>query len=324
MKNLPKLTDIDVKDKRVIVRMDLDIPQEDSSRIEVSLPTLKFLLERNCKIVIIGHKGRPERSPEGKSDPKLSVLPFKERIENLLNVKDKITVLENLRFDPREEKNDLEFAKELAKNGEFFVNEAFASSHRNHASIVSLPKLLPHAAGLRFTQEVKNLSKVFENPKSPVIAIISGVKDDKLSYIDGFLKFCDKILIGGRLPDYIFDASPLRKNKKVVVGSLIADKEDLSLHSIEDFEREIAKAATLVLSGPLGKYEEEGHRQATQRVLKAVAKSSAFKVAGGGDTQKAINMFKLKDKFDWISVGGGAMLEFLASGTLPGIEALLQ
>lgn len=324
MKNLPKLTDADIKDKRVIVRMDLDTPESDISRIEVSLPTLKFLLERNCEIVIIGHKGRPERSPEGKPDPNLSVLPFKEKIENLLNVKNKITVLENLRFDPREEKNDSEFAKELAKNGEFFVNEAFASSHRNHASIVGLPKFLPHAAGLRFAQEIKNLSKVFENPKSPVVAIISGIKDDKLGYIEGFLKFCDKILIGGRLPDYIYDASPLRKNKKVVVASLIADKQDLTLHSIEDFEKEILKAGTVVLSGPLGKYEEEGHRQATQRTFKAIVKSSAFKVAGGGDTQKAIKMFNLEDKFDWISVGGGAMLEFLASGTLPGIEALLQ
>lgn len=320
MKNFPKLTDVDIKDKRVIVRMDLDTPQDDLSRIEVSLPTLKFLLKRNCEIVVIGHKGRPQ----GKSDPSLSVLPFKEKIESLLPVKGKLTVLENLRFDPREEKNDLEFAKELAKNGEFFVNEAFASSHRNHASIVGLPKILPHAAGLRFTQEVENLSKILKNPKSPVVAIISGVKDDKLSYIEGFLKFCDKILIGGRLPDYVHDSSPLRKNKKVIVASLIADKEDLSLHSIEDFEKEIAKAATLVLSGPLGKYEEEGHRQATERTFKAVIKSSAFKVAGGGDTEKAINMFNLKDKFDWISVGGGAMLEFLGSGTLPGIEALLE
>ncbi len=324
--NIPSLKDsnFDFNGKRVLVRLDLDIPEEDISRLEASLPTLNLLLEKNCLITVIGHKGRPK----GKKDPSLSVLPFKDKIEKLLNVKDKIKILENLRFNEGEEKNDPEFAKSLAQNQDFFVNEAFAVSHREHASIVEIPKFLPHAAGLRFSQEVKNLTKVFDSqvgkPNQPVVAIISGVKDDKLKYIEEFLKFADKILIGGRLPDYIHDASPLHKNPKVLVGGLIADKEDISLHTIENFENEIAKAKTIVLSGPLGKFEEEGHSQGTQRIFKAIAKSDAYKVAGGGDTQKAINLLHLKDKFDWISVGGGAMLEFLSYHTLPGIKALLE
>lgn len=321
--NLPKLSDTDLSDKKVIVRLDLDTPKNDLSRLETSLPTLKFLLEKNCKIVVIGHKGRPEGSPEGKPDPELSILHFKDEIEKLLHSKDKITVLENLRFDKGEEANDLKFAEKIAENGDFFVNEAFASSHRKHASIVSLPKLLPHAAGFRFVEEVENLSKVLKNPKHPIVIIISGVKDDKLQYIENFSRFADRILIGGRLPDYIHDSSPLRKNSKVIVASLIADKEDLSVHSIEQFEGEIANAQTIVVSGPLGKFEEEGHRQGTQRVFEAVVNSNSFKIAGGGDTEVAINLLHLKEKFDWISVGGGAMLEFLAKGTLPGIEALL-
>jgi phosphoglycerate kinase len=181
---------------------------------------------------------------------------------------------------------------------------------------------LPHAAGLRFHEEVRNLSMVFENPKRPVVMGISGVKDDKLSYIKDFLKVADKILIGGRLPEYIHDSSELHKNPKVVVANLMADKEDITIHSVEKFEEEIGKAGTIVLSGPMGKFEEEGHRQGTKRVFEAVAFGQAFKVAGGGDTQSAIKMFGLNEKFDWISVGGGAMLTFLAKGTLPGIEAL--
>ncbi|HEX6977256.1 MAG TPA: phosphoglycerate kinase [Patescibacteria group bacterium] len=319
--NIPNIKDtaIDISGKKVLVRLDLDTPEGDLTRLEASLSTLNFLLEKNCQVTVIGHKGRPTGN-----DPSLSVLPFKDEIEKLLNVKDKIEVLENLRFNGGEEKNDLEFAKSLAQNQDFFVNEAFASSHRSHASIVALPSLLPHAAGIRFSQEVENLSKVFEDSKRPVVVIISGVKDDKVKYVEEFLKMADMILIGGRLPDYIHDASPLRKNPKVIVAGLIADKEDISLHAIEDFEKEIAKAKTIVLSGPLGKFEEEGHRQGTQRVFKAVVESDAYKVAGGGDTERAISLLSLKEKFDWVSVGGGAMLEFLSYHTLPGIKALLQ
>jgi phosphoglycerate kinase len=317
MINLPRLTDA-VSNKKVIVRLDLDMPDGDFSRLESALSTLKFLKEKNCKIVVIGHKGRPE----GKVDPSLSILPFKQKIKDLLGGYE-IEVLENLRFNPGEEKNDPQFAKELASHGEFFVNEAFAVSHREHASIVGLPKLLPHAAGIRFAEEVENLSKILDNPTKPLLMIISGVKDDKLKYINNFLKFADKILVGGRLPDYIHDTSPLRKNPKVLVAGLIADKEDISIHSIEQFEREIAPAGTVVISGPLGKFEEEGHRAGTKRVLEAVTNSGGFKVAGGGDTEAAINLLGLKDKFDWISVGGGAMLEFLATSALPGITALV-
>jgi phosphoglycerate kinase len=230
--------------------------------------------------------------------------------------------LENLRFNPSEEKNDQEFAKSLASGQDFFVNEAFAVSHREHASIVSLPKLLPHAAGLRFTEEVENLSKVLSNPKKPVVMVISGLKDDKLAYMEDFLKLGDKILIGGRLPDYIHDTSPLRTNEKVIVGDLMADKEDITIHTMEKFETEIVSAGTIVVSGPLGKFEEEGHRQGTKRILDAIANCPAFKVAGGGDTESAIKLLNLTDKFNWVSIGGGAMLEFIAKGTLPGIIAL--
>jgi phosphoglycerate kinase len=278
---------------------------------------MKYLLDKNCSLTVIGHKGRPE----GKPDPSLSVLGFKKILEDMLNVKDRIVVLENLRFDSGEEANDFEFAKKLASHGDFFVNEAFATSHRVHSSIVSLPKLLPHAAGLRFVAEVENLSKIFENPRRPVVVLISGVKEEKLSYIEPFKRFADKILVSGRLPKFLEGAEP---SGRVVIARLTADGGDITVKSMEIFENEIAGAGTIVVSGPMGRFEEEGHRQGTERVLTAVSNSSAFKLAGGGDTTNAINMFNLVEKFDWISVGGGAMLDFLANHTLPGIEALIN
>ena len=139
--------------------------------------------------------------------------------------------------------------------------------------------------------------------------------------MEDFKKIADKILVGGRLPDYLpedFD------DKKIIVAKLIMDKEDITIHSIEKFEDEISKAGTIVVAGPMGKSEEEGHLTGTNRVFKAIANSEAYKLAGGGETEGIISTLGLTNKFDWISIGGGASLEFLAKGTLPGIEALLN
>jgi 3-phosphoglycerate kinase len=329
MINLPKLTDLDVAGKRVLLRLDLDTnPDPDDLRIKSSTETLDYLKEKGAKIIIIAHRGRPK----GKIDKQslASQSPGESLSLKLFQpIFDKwgARVEENLRFDPGEESNDPEFAKKMASLGDCYVNEAFASSHREHTSIVGLPKLLPHAAGFRFIKEVENLSKVLENPKRPVVFLLSGVKEDKLSYLEGIKKFADKILVGGRLPDYMGDEKLISvklraESEKVMVGNLNQDKEDITLNTIDIFIKEIKKAGTIVVSGPLGKYEDEGHRQGTERVFKGVAASSAFRVAGGGDTEKAITVLNLSNGFDWISVGGGAMLEFLVNGTLPGIKAL--
>ena len=327
---LPKLEDLDVSGKRVLVRVDLDYKQEDiGNRRQVALlPTLEYLADKTSKVILIGHRGRPD----GKEDESLSLKSEGERLEVFLKTKwgeDKVGrlnmfIMENLRFNPGEEVNDEHYTEHLAEEADAYVNEAFGTSHRKHASIVGLPKLLPHAAGLHFVKEVENLSRVLEKPKRPFIAIISGAKEDKLIYLDGLKKLVDKILIAGRLSEYLKDTRYKIQDKKLVVASLLPDKEDITIRSQELFKKEIVKAGTIVVSGPMGKFEDEGHRQGTQRVLEAVAESRAFKVAGGGDTQRAISMFGLEDKFDWISVGGGSMLEFLAKGTLPGIQALLN
>lgn len=314
MINLPKITDIDLSGKKVILRLDLDLKEfdPDDLRIKSSIKTLDFLKEKNCSITIIAHRGRPE----GKFDENLSLKPF-EAYFNKWNAK----LEENLRFDKGEEENDLEFAKKLASFGDVFINGSFASSHRNHASIVTLPKLLPFAFGFRFIEEIENLSKIFENPKRPIVTILSGIKKDKIKYLAGLEAISDKVLIGGRLPDYLGDntTSVRSQSGKIIIGNLVMDKEDVTLNTIERFEKEILGAGTIFLSGPLGKYEEEGHRQGTERIFKAIASSRSYKIAGGGDTEKAISLLNLESKFDWISVGGGAMLEFLVNRTLPAI-----
>jgi phosphoglycerate kinase len=325
--NLPKIEDLDFQNKKVLLRADLDVDvsKDGLGRLEALLPTLKMLAEKASKITIIGHRGRPG----GTETKKLSLEPVSAALEKLLIQelgKEKVKNLdllmaENLRFENGETENDEHYAEHLSGEGEVFVNEAFAASGGKHASIVRLPKLLPSAAGLHFVQEVENLEKVLNNPKKPVLVIIGGIKKDKLDYLENFKKFADKILIAGRLPDYMPEDI---NDNRLLVARLIMNKEDITIHSIEKFEEEISKAGTIVVAGPMGKFEEEGHTQGTKRVFEAIVNSQAYKLAGGGETQKIISTLGLTKKFDWISVGGGASLEFLAKGTLPGIEALLN
>lgn len=348
--NLPTLNSLNFEAKKVILRLDLDIKLnsrelEKIPRLQNSLPTISAIFSKAEKILLIGHAGRPE----GKFVSELSLKPlisffkmnmggakfieFTPESQNLesaknefLSSKNKLYLLENLRFWIDEEKNSLEFAKQLADFGNVYVNDSFASSHRSHASTSTLPKLIKNkgglcAIGIRFEEELVNLDKVITNPKRPVISIISGVKKDKLKYLEGIKKISDKVLIAGRLPKY-FEQQP---DDKLIVGKLIPDKEDLTVHSVELFENEISNAGTIIVSGPMGKFEDNGHRLATERILNSIAKNiTAFKLAGGGDTQCALDMFGLSDKFNWISSGGGAMLTYLSTGTLPAIEALIN
>lgn len=344
MFNLPKITDFDVTSKKVIVRGDLDISEltTEDLRLKSLIPTLKYLQEKKARIILVGHRGRPE----GKIDNKFSLKPVADILEKMLSVKinfvfdiagleakeevgklqdGQIMMLENLRFDSREESNNEDFARGLASLGEIYVNEAFSVCHRSHASIVGIPKFLPSYAGLNLSSEIENLSKVF-NPERPLVILISGVKDDKLKMIEPLSNLADKVLVGGRLPDFLGDNTESVRTQigKVIIGNLSMDKEDITLNTIEKFKEEISKAKTIVLAGVLGRYEDEGHAQGTKAVFDAVANSTAFKIVGGGDSLAAIAKYNLTEKFNWVSVGGGAMLEFLTKKTLVGIEALLH
>ncbi len=332
---LPKLSGVQLAGKDVIVRGDLDT-EILNTRLAAVIETTKYILEKGAKrVVVMGHRGRPHFAKATRGNA-LSLENLVRFLEEGLGEKvgfiddvcgqigdrnEKVILLENLRFWKEEDENNAEFARTLSKFGEVYVNEAFATSHRNSASIVGLPKLMKEkVCGLRFEKEIENLGRAFLNPKRPVVILMGGAKEDKIPYIESLAKIADKILVGGRLPKFLEDF----RNDKVVVAKLNQDGEDITVASIERFEKEIEGAGTVVAAGPLGRFEDVGQRLGTERVFGAIAKSSAYKIAGGGDTESAIKALGLEDKFDWISVGGGAMLELLATGTLPGIEALVH
>lgn len=344
MQKLPKLEELKLANEKVIVRMDLDVPEDDDTRLIDALPTLKYLAEKNCEIVILGHLGRPE----GKVVEGLSLMPVSKRLEKLLQkelgdvgmAKLHMHMAENLRFDPGEEANDAKFAEHLAELGEFYINEAFAVSHRKHASLDALPRLSKFAgkkaAGLRFQQEVEKLSGVTQDPARPLVVVLGGAKSDKLDHLPKLVGLADAVLVGGRLPYYVDEGAYGRHTEfvtnakvlealtspKVRLARLVPDNEDITLHSVEGFEQTIASAKTLVLAGPLGKFEEDGHMLGTKRVFEACANATAYKVVCGGDTQAAVDKLGLTREFDWISVGGGAAIEYITHKTLPGISAL--
>jgi len=342
MINLPKLQDFNFKGKKTLVRLDLDIPAEDDFRLKAELPTIRFLSNQEAKMILMGHFGRPE----GRVVEKLSLKPIALKIAKLLNLKfkienlkntfkiddflafslsEKLLFLENLRFYPGEEKNDLNFAQKLAKLGDFYVNEAFATSHREHASIVGIPKFLPHCAGFNFTKEVENLSKVLENPQKPVVFVIGGAKPEtKLPLVTEFAKKTDWVLVGGLLPTCSKFKIQSSKFKNIIWGELNKEGLDIDEKSIKKFKDIIKTAGTIVWNGPMGKFEEKKWEEGTRKVAEAIAQSSAFKVVGGGDTIAALNRFNLFSKIDFVSLGGGAMLEYLAKGNLPGIQAIVN
>lgn len=351
MVNLPDLRNFDLAGKRVLVRVDFDVPlveqeskrveeQEwvvgDGTRIENALPTIKYLLSVGAKIVLLSHLGRPE----GEIVQELSLRPVAESLATILErrntvkredgwqIGEEIFLRENLRFNPGEEANSLEFSRQLAPLGDFYINDAFAVSHREHASIVSLPKLLPHAAGLSLLREVEVLSGVLENHKRPIVVILGGTKEDKLEIIPGLSRFADYILMGGKLSKLMVNGKWLMVDKKkIVTGELNKEGKDITLETVEKFSELIGKAGTVIWAGPMGQYEEGdmGHGtwdMGTREIGKRVVESGAFTVIGGGDTEAALTKFGLVEKIDFVSSGGGAMLEFLANGDLPGLKAL--
>lgn len=340
---LPSLKDLNLTGKTVLLRTDYDVPLDqdgrvaDASRIEDSLPTIKYLISQKAKIIIVAHLNRPG----GKVVKGLSLKPVAEKLNLLLGRKvhlssqvlgektdravkelrpKEILLLENLRFDSREVENEKGFAKRLASLAEVYINDAFAVSHRRHASVVGVPRHLPSAAGLDLIKEVDTLTNVLQKPRRPVVVILGGVKRSKTEAAKKMLDWADSILVGGKL--VLYDGIPKLLGKEKVSGHLKRRGEDINAESIKKFEEVIAKAGTIIWSGPMGAYEKEEFSQGTRKIAQAVVDSGAYTVVGGGDTEAALTKFGLVEKIDYISSGGGAMLFFLSKGTLPGIEAI--
>lgn len=342
---LPTLQELDITGKRVLLRLDLDVEIDKDTdkevfnnfRLKSSIQTFKYLIERRCaKIIVLGHRGRPRGI-----SPSLSLRPVGEALAEILKLelgeeminKGHIFVRENLRFDVGEEENSREFAKELACQGDVYVNDAFGASHRKQASIVALPEQFKSksesgikkvAAGFHLIEEVNTLGKVLENPKSPVVFVLGGGKLDKVLLVDKVLDHADLVLVGGVLPQKIQSYCRDKDGKMCVVAARLGSSNDeITPDSTHNFVEIIKKAGTIVWNGPMGDIDR-GYWDGTKAIGDAIAESNAFKVVGGGDTIRALQKLKLLGKMDYISTGGGAMLEFLASGSLPGLEVLVN
>lgn len=318
------ITQENIQNKRVLLRADLDVPikegrVENDYRLRALLPTLKFCLQYAQKTVVIGHLGRPEGA-----DLAFSLAPVVETLKSLLNQdiqllpsgispgegwkgESPLVVMENLRFDPREEKIDRGFASELSQDADVYVYEAFAT-YRDSTGLTLIPEVLPTFTGFRFDEEVATLKKVLQNPLRPTLLLASGAKLDKLEIIKQISPKFDQTLLGGLF------AKPEDRTP---------DGQDLNEQATSLFTKAISEAKTIVMNGPLGKYEDGTHSKATQAVFQAMIGSKAFTVVGGGDTLAAIPFLGLSyASFSFVSTGGGAMLEFLVSGTHPLLEVL--
>lgn len=310
-----------ISGKKVLLRLDVDVPIENGKvtedfRLRAGIPTLKLCIENASKVIVIGHLGRPAGV-----DSVFSLNPVREWFRQ--NGFPQIELLENLRFDPREEAGDISFAKELAGLGEVFVNEAFAS-YRPSASTTILPTLLPHCAGLRFAKEVEKLTEAREHPQKPFIAIMGGAKvADKLPVITVLARSADAVLVGGKLISEIRKQN-LRLPKNVMVGMLNEDGFDIAGQTTSAWGGLISKAAEIVWNGPVGKFEDPKN-DATKKLARMILDSNAEIVIGGGDSVAALSRYGLlaeAEKKAFVSTGGSAMLKFLTDGTLPTIEAL--
>jgi phosphoglycerate kinase len=384
-----------IENKRVFIRVDFNVPLtakgevSDDTRIREALPTIRYARQKGAKVILASHLGRPK----GKADPSLSLIPVAERLGELLRIpvllapdcigpevkveigrlaSGEIILLENLRFHSEEEKNDPAFAGGLAELAEVYVNDAFGSSHRAHASVVGMVShFRTKGIGFLMHKEIAALSRLRETPAKPFVVILGGAKvSDKLGLIRGLLSSANTIIIGGAMAYALQLAQGVSVGKSLVEANKVTEvKElldetirrditvllpedhvvvpvmqpeglyvttpgrqipddkvgvDIGRRTIESFSSAIRSGRTIFWNGPMGVFERPPFDRGTKAVAEAVAGVQGFSVAGGGDTVAALQQTGLAEKLSHISTGGGASLEFLESGDLPGIAALRE
>ncbi|MCC6275707.1 MAG: phosphoglycerate kinase [Leptospiraceae bacterium] len=391
--NLPRIENIDVKGKRVFLRVDFNVQMEngkvsDLTRIEKTMPTIELLLNKGARLIVASHLGRPD----GKVNPKYSLKPVCDAFSSVLkkevtfspnvvgadvvklanSLKDgDVLMLENLRFHAEEENNSPDFSKKLADMADIYINDAFGTAHRAHASTEGITHFLPAYAGTLMYKEITFLSGLFAKPAKPFVAIIGGAKvSSKIKILNHLINKVDALLIGGGM------AYTFLKSRAVPIGASLVEKEfevqafqiiekagvagvdiqlpvdhvigdsfsenaksktvdkmgisegwmgmDIGPKTIANFEKIIKNAGTIFWNGPMGVFEMDKFANGTIQIAKAVAKSNAKSVVGGGDSISAINKAGVEDKITHISTGGGASLEFMEGKTLPGVAALLN
>jgi len=385
---LKTLEDLEFTDKNVFVRFDFNVPLSekreitDTTRIDLAIPTIQSLLEKGSrKLILCSHLGRPK----GKKNADLSLEPVATYLASKLGEevlltddaidcgmrdllklqKSRIFMLENIRFYDEETKNDHNFAKELASHADIYINDAFGTCHREHASTYGMTEFFPHAkaCGLLIQKEIAALDTILETPTKPFVALIGGAKvADKIKMIEKLLPQVDHLIIGGAM------AYPFLKAQGKEVGKSLCGDEDVTLakkilakktaqkilfpldhviaanpnsaakisieipadqmgldigpESISLFSQRIKNAKTIIWNGPMGLAEKKDFSQGTFSMAKAIADSDSYSLVGGGDSVSALNQSGLADKISHVSTGGGASLNYIEEGTLPGIKAL--
>lgn len=372
---------------RVVVRVDFNVPMDgnhirDDWRLTRTIPTLSRLLKAGAQVALISHRGRPD----GRRVASASLQPLAPHLSKLLGkrigfVRDCVgreaeravttlrpgeaVLLENLRFHAGEEDNSATFAKQLAAHGDLFVNDAFATAHRAHASTVGITKYLPSVAGILLAEEIKNLETVSRKPKHPFVVLMGGAKiDTKIGVMDALLTHADRMCVGGALAipllkaaGHTVGASTVSPSELRIARTLIRKKEvllpvdvvvatsskaaarvrlvdeiakseriyDIGPDTIRLYAAELRKAKTIVWNGPMGLMERSAFAHGTRALARHIATRSsgpAYGLVGGGETVEALHATRMADYVDWVSTGGGAMLEFLERGTLPALKPL--
>jgi len=373
---LPVLEDLPpVRGRRVLVRADLNVPLRptkggrvevaDDFRLRSSVPTLEWLLAGGAEVVVCSHLGRPK----GRIDPRYAMAPVRAA---MATIAPGVSVMENLRFDPGEEADDQEFVRRLVDGFDFYVNDAFGSSHRSHASIVGPPAILPSAAGRLLVREVEALTRILVDPVRPFVAVVGGAKvADKLGVLKVLADRSDRLLLGGAMcftflrsvghavgashvePELVGDAETLvghhgggvemprdlvalAPDGRIGIGEGGTGEVrqfdidlpegwagvDIGPATRASFAGAIARAGTVLWNGPMGIFEDPRFAEGTRAIAEAVACCPGFSVVGGGETAAALHQFGLENRIDHISSGGGATLELLEKGDLPGLAAL--
>ncbi len=389
---LKHLQDADLKGKRVVARFDFNVPLTkteprtitDTSRIDMAIPTIRMMLEMGAsKITLISHLGRPDGQPNPKyslepvaqylasklgTDVILSESAIDNGVKNLLQLPEtKVVLLENIRFLPGEEKNDMALAEKLAQYGDVYVNDAFGAAHRKHSSTHAINAFFKNRAyaGLLMKKEIESLGALLEKPAKPFVAVIGGAKvSDKIKTIEKMLVMVDSLLIGGAM------AYPFLKAQGRTVGKSLCGDEDVALakqllaqdkgkkiklpkdhvvaasldgspeanpsqdipegkmgldigpETIRAYGEQLKSAKTIFWNGPMGLFESKNFAKGTMSIAHTIAETKAFSVVGGGDSVAAVQESGVAEKFSHVSSGGGASLEYIERGELPGVQAL--
>ncbi|HFD12028.1 MAG TPA: phosphoglycerate kinase [Crenotrichaceae bacterium] len=384
-----KMVDVDLKDKRVLIREDLNVPVKDGkvtsdTRIQASLPTIQYALSQGARVMVMSHLGRPI---EGEYDDQYSLQPVADYLSGLLGQpvqlsKDwldgvdveagSVVLCENVRFNQGEKKNDAELGKKMAQLCDVFVMDAFGTAHRAQASTHAVAQFAPIAcAGPLLVNELEALGKALHNPQKPMLAIVGGSKvSSKLTVLESLSKIVDQLIVGGGIANTFIAAAGYPVGKSLYEADLVAEAQRLmdaaqqrggeipvptdvvcakefseaavatvkKVSEVEDddlildigpetaayFSTIIDSAKTIVWNGPVGVFEIEQFGNGTKELAKAIAASSGFSIAGGGDTLAAIEKYGIGNQVSYMSTGGGAFLEFLEGKQLPAVEILEQ